>query len=115
MIKNIFKDLPEVSSGNEVFEMLQESSTFLIERIVSNNCISPAEGWFSQNHDEWVMVIQGSATVETIEKSNELHVGDSLFIPAFVKHRVTYTSSSPLCIWLVIHEKVTCINSGNNK
>ena len=102
---NFFQNIVTPKDGEEIFEVLHESSDFIIERICSNNAQSPSSGWYEQDHNEWVIILQGSAIVETLDKQHELFNGDSLFIPAFVKHKVTYTSSKPFCIWLAVHSK----------
>lgn len=102
---NFLHQLPLVSSGKEVFETIAETDSFIIERIVSNNAIAPAEGWFYQQHDEWVMVLQGRAIIETETDVIDLHAGDTLLLKAHTKHKVVFTSSVPVCVWLAVHEK----------
>lgn len=104
-IKNFFENLPSVKNGEELIETISESSSIKVERIISNNSIAPKNGWFEQENEEWVMLIQGSAKIQFQEKEIELFTGDTLFIPAKTKHKVTYTSSIPICIWLAIHTK----------
>lgn len=102
---NFLSNVPEVNSGSEYFEIIKDSDSFLIERIVSNNAVSPAEGWYDQDHDEWVLIMQGAAVIETESEKFELRSGDTFFIPANLKHRVIYTSAIPVCIWLAVHQK----------
>ncbi len=74
-----------------------------IERIVSRGQVT-TEDWLVQSHFEFVSVLQGEACV--VFDSNDTYVlkaGDSLSIPPGQKHRVTYTSITPECIWLAIH------------
>ncbi len=102
---NFFYNLPKTENGEEVFEIFADTSSFLIERIVSNNAVSPAEGWYEQDHDEWVLVMQGVAIIETETGKTELHTGNSILIPANIRHKVVYTSSNPVCVWLAVHQK----------
>jgi cupin 2 domain-containing protein len=102
---NFLSNVPDVQSGDEYFEIINETDSFIIERIVSNNAVSPADGWYDQDHDEWVMVMQGAAVIETHSGKTELHSGDTFFIPAGIKHKVIYTSANPVCIWLAVHQK----------
>jgi len=102
---NFLLNLPDVKNGEEVFETIENTKSFVIERIVSNNAVSPAKGWHEQPTDEWVMVLQGSATIETEQKTYELHTGDTCFLKAMQKHKVIYTSAQPVCVWLAVHEK----------
>ena len=63
--------------------------------------------WYDQARDEWVMLVQGKATIEFPENEHiELIKGDYLMIPANVKHRVLKTSKKPDCIWLALHGKM---------
>lgn len=103
--KNFFENIPQVNDGEEIIEVISENSFLKIERIISNNSISPKSGWHEQNNDEWVMLIQGNAKILFEDKEIELYRGDNLYIPAKTKHKVTYTSSIPICIWLAIHTK----------
>jgi cupin 2 domain-containing protein len=103
---NIFK-IEKAKSGNqEIFETLIASEEVLIERIISTGQVTPDDEYYDQNYDEWVILLQGIATLsfEKNKKTN-LKAGDYLFIPAHQKHRVDYTSSMPACIWLAVHIK----------
>ncbi len=103
---NFLANIPKVADKTEIIEVVQETKDFVIERIISSNSSSPAKGWYNQDHDEWVMVLQGSAIIE-FENLQQIDLSsyDSLYIPAFTKHKVVYTSSQPYCIWLAIHSK----------
>ena len=100
---NIFHPLPP-DLGEEVFETLAESADVRIERIVSRGQSSPESGWYDQNHDEWVIVLQGDATI-LFEDGTEIELaqGDYLNIPAHRKHQVTRTSANQATIWLAVH------------
>jgi len=100
---NIFDIKGVKGRSAEVFETLAEGSA-KIERIVSNGQKTPVNEWYDQETDEWVVLLQGQATVffENMGEK-ELTAGDYLLIPARQKHRVTYTSESPECIWLAVH------------
>ncbi|NLF44024.1 MAG: cupin domain-containing protein [Bacteroidales bacterium] len=88
----------------EVIEKLGESKGGWVERIVSEGHTTAEGQWYDQITDEWVLLMQGKAILEFMnDESIELHEGDYYFIPAGMKHRVSYTSSEPKCIWLAIH------------
>ncbi len=60
--------------------------------------------WYDQTEDEWVLVLAGEGEIEWSDGSKKLlHPGDSVFIPAHEKHRVSYASSKPPCVWLAIY------------
>ena len=62
-VENIFAEVPK-SSGQEQFLTLFESESVKIQRIVSKNYSSPADFWYDQADDEWVIVLRGDATLE---------------------------------------------------
>ncbi len=106
---------------SELFEPLCETAEILIERIISMGQTTPAGEWYDQPRDEWVVLLQGEAQLiyqdcgESRDESRDkdgvprgeraiaLKPGDYLLIPAHQKHRVSYTSRDPACIWLAIH------------
>ncbi|MFH1118730.1 MAG: cupin domain-containing protein [Bacteroidota bacterium] len=93
------------NSSVEVFQTLADGSS-LIERIISNGQTTPEGAWYDQPLDEWVLLLQGEASLE-FEDRNTIHLykGDYILIKSHQKHRVTYTSPQPPCIWLAIHGK----------
>ncbi len=100
---NIF-DLPSSLPNKELFESLISADHISIERIISNGQVTPPGEWYDQDKDEWVILLQGEATLAYADGSEiKLAPGDYLFIPAHQKHRVEYTSSEPPCIWLAVH------------
>ncbi|MBL4621630.1 MAG: cupin domain-containing protein [Immundisolibacteraceae bacterium] len=102
-INNIFKALPDALT-EEQFETLAETSQLKIERIVSRGQPSPTTGWHDQSQNEWVMVVQGEATLNFIDQpSISLGTGDFILIPAHQKHRVSYANPEKQTIWLAIH------------
>lgn len=87
----------------EVFQIIAEGSS-RIERIVSQGQTTPENEWYDQESDEWVLLLQGVATIEFINnRLIDLTSGDYILIKAHEKHRVSYTSIEPVCIWLAIH------------
>jgi cupin 2 domain-containing protein len=100
--RNLFAGLPEPSSGGEIFDTLLESGSVKIERIVSYSAASPEGFWYDQEQDEWVLVLQGEATLTLHpDERVSLKKGEHLFIPRHQKHRVERTSERT--IWLAVH------------
>jgi cupin 2 domain-containing protein len=99
---NIFSSLP-VEFEHEVFEELSRSENVRIERIVSRGHTSPAQGWYDQIDHEWVLVLEGAATILFADGA-EVHLkkGDYLNIPAHTRHKVTWTDPNHATIWLAI-------------
>lgn len=100
---NLF-DLPTPLPSEEWFEVLCQTANARIERILSTGQTTPPGIWYDQDTDEWVMLIQGNAQLTYADDTQvNLKAGDSLFIPAHQRHRVSFTSSDPPCIWLAVH------------
>ncbi len=94
-VKNIFGELP--FSTDEVFEDLIKNDKFKLERIISRGQASPPGEWYDQEHDEWVILLSGSAGLyfEDEKSSVELKPGDYLFIPAHCRHRPSQLAAWP--------------------
>ncbi|MDP6040936.1 MAG: cupin domain-containing protein [Candidatus Latescibacteria bacterium] len=104
---NLFS-LPDPLPPEEQFDDLISAHGVKIERIVSTGQVTPEGEWYDQERDEWVVLIQGKATLEyDNKKSVQLSPGDHILIPAHQKHRVSYTSADPPCIWLAVHGVLT--------
>ncbi|HNX29777.1 MAG TPA: cupin domain-containing protein [Syntrophomonadaceae bacterium] len=103
IIINLLKfseDLPD----EEIFDQLFKNESIMIERIISAGQCSPPGFWYEQEHNEWVLVLQGDAVISYRDgQITELQTGDYLFLPADLAHRVEKTSQDPPCIWLAIH------------
>ena len=101
---NIFAQIPE-QLPEELFDCIIKQDNIVIERIVSNGHISPVGQWYDQAKDEWVILLQGKATL-LFEKDNNLislTPGDYLLIPAHTRHRVEWTQPDFNTVWLAIH------------
>ncbi len=97
---NLFSELPDIAQG-EHFQELLNAGKVRIERIVSSDRPDPI--LYDQEQDEWVLLLQGRASLELAGRPIELLAGDYLFIPAHAPHRVLSTSRDPRCIWLAVH------------
>ena len=101
---NTFKNIPS-DLTNEVFETLVQSSHCKIKRIISLGQVTPKNEYYEQNEDEFVIVLQGAATLLFLDtqKTMEMKSGDYVFIPAGVKHRVQWCDTKVQTIWLAIY------------
>ena len=96
---NIY-DLPMLPLSEESTAILAENETLRIERIVSAGQTSD---WYDQEETEFVVLIEGNAEIEYDNgKCVALVKGDMLLIAPHERHRVSYTSSTPPCIWLCV-------------
>ncbi len=96
--------LPNPLPDQEQFDLLLQNSKIALERIISTGQTTPEGEWYDQPRPEWVVLLQGTAQIsyDSGEVIN-LDSGDYLLIPAHQKHRVTFTSNQPACIWLALH------------
>jgi len=102
MSNNFFENItPDYSK--ELFYTLFENKKVLIEKIVSAGQVSPTNFWYDQDTDEWLIILDGSTTIEFEDQLIELKKGDSYFIPAHLKHRVS--SAKFNTIILAVHLK----------
>ncbi|MEB3189170.1 MAG: cupin domain-containing protein [Snowella sp.] len=97
-------ELPNPLPSREHFDVLLQTPTITLERIISTGQVTPLDQWYDQGRAEWVVLLQGSAQIiyDTGAVFN-LVKGDYLLIAAHQKHRVSFTSQDPPCIWLALH------------
>lgn len=91
---------------NEITEIILENETVRIEKITSCGQKSPDGFYYDQNGDEWVSILEGRGTIEYDDGYKvSLEKGDNILIPAHKKHRVSFTSQDPPCVWLCVFYK----------
>jgi quercetin dioxygenase-like cupin family protein len=88
-----------VPAAGERTEVLYEAAGAVVEHIVSSAAVEPVA--YDQDHDEWVMVLEGAATLEVEGVTVELAAGDWLVLPARQPHTVTGTAAGTR--WLAVH------------
>lgn len=99
---NIFSN-SVINSKEEIFNTIFLGKNINIEQIISSGQTSPETGWYDQQQNEWIILLEGEAKIEFDDhKIKHLQKGDYLLIPAHCKHKVTYTSALPKCIWLAV-------------
>ncbi|CAK1696843.1 cupin 2 domain-containing protein [Vibrio crassostreae] len=99
---NIYADIPS-SLPNEMFNALISNENIRIERILSHGHSSPEEGWYNQDENEWVMVLEGQGVIEFDDgRVVTLSKGDYINIAAREKHKVIGTVENVVTIWLAV-------------
>jgi cupin 2 domain-containing protein len=96
--------LDEASSApveGERFIELVRLSGAMVEQILSGRLSEPAS--FDQDHDEWVLVLEGRAKLVVDGAELELRSGDWLFLPAGCSHTVVETQAGTS--WLALHAR----------
>lgn len=109
MYKNNIFEISETiqRSEDEVFETLFYGNNIRVERIISTGQTTPEDQWYDQDTDEWVVLLQGEARLSfENEEDIFLRKGDYVLISARKRHKVSYTSTDPACIWLAIHGNI---------
>jgi len=94
---NIFDYLPP--KNGEDFTTLFEHKNIKINRIVSASDIAPVG--YIQKEDEWLVLLEGEATLLLDDKETILTKGETLFVPAKTPHSVLKTKEGAL--WLTVH------------
>lgn len=101
-VVNLLTDLPAELPEEQILA-LASGDRVRIERIVSSGQASAEGFWYDQDEHEWVLVLQGRGTIEYADGAAvELRVGDSLLLPARVRHRVRETSTEGPTVWLAV-------------
>lgn len=102
-MKNLFADVP-VNSADEEFIQLVARPSARIERIVSHGHFTAPTQPYDQDHDEWVLLLRGSAGLWVDgDGEHDLRPGDYVLIPAHRLHRVTRTAANEPTVWLAVH------------
>jgi cupin 2 domain-containing protein len=90
-------DAPAVGERNEILARIGNA---VVEQILSGSLPSPVT--YDQGHDEWVVLLAGSAVLEVDGQRIEMSGGDWLLLPAHVPHRLIETR--PETSWLAVHD-----------
>ncbi len=85
--------------NTEIFTTLLKHKNVKINRIVSSSNVNPVE--YTQDEDEWLVLLEGEATLLIGSKEKILIKGDTLFIPAKTAHKVLETKDET--VWLTVH------------
>jgi len=103
-IGNLFDDMPVAAAEREAVDVLVETETVRVERIVSRGHASPEDFWYDQDRNEWVALLSGSAGLlfEGVPGEIVLGPGDHVVIPAHLKHRVLWTDPEQATVWLTV-------------
>jgi len=101
-MNNLFTSLPDHLDYEQVEDLLNQPNV-KIERILSKGQTSPETGWYDQDVNEWVVVLQGSGEI-TFEDGGkvQLEPGDYINIPAHRKHKVSWTDPDNVTVWLAV-------------
>ena len=101
-MNNLLTSLPNHIDHEQVEELLSQPNV-KIERILSKGQISPETGWYDQDKNEWVVVLQGAGDI-TFDDGDKVRLqpGDHLNIPAHRRHKVSWTDPDSVTVWLAV-------------
>ncbi len=88
-----------VPAKDEDFTTLLEYKNIKIIRIISSNDLEPKV--YTQEEDEWVLVLEGKTTILINNEPKILNKGDTLFIPSNTPHEIIDIANGTL--WLAVH------------
>jgi cupin 2 domain-containing protein len=102
--RNVLRGVPRTLPV-ELVEELVRTAAVRLERIVSRGHRTPDGEWYDQEWNEWVVVLAGRGTLRIEGESEliQLGPGDSLVLPAHVRHRVEWTDPGADTVWLALH------------
>jgi cupin 2 domain-containing protein len=83
----------------ESFTTLLAHKNVKINHIVSSDTLEPIT--YIQDEDEWLVLLEGEATLHIANEEKTLTKGETLFIPANVPHSVLKTKKGT--VWLTVH------------
>ncbi len=99
---NFFQNFPASPLKEEFLETLVSSPNVRIERILSENHTTPEGDWYDQDEHEWVIVLEGTATLRFEDREVHMQPGDWIHIPSHTRHRVEQTSPGQRTLWLAV-------------
>ncbi len=101
---NLFTGIP-AQIPDELLQVLWQRPGLRVERIVSRGHVTPANQWYDQDTDEWVVLLAGAARlrIEGQTERLDMRAGDYVLLPAHLRHRVEWTAPDQDSVWLAIH------------
>ena len=102
-VGNLYAGIP-AHLPEELSQILWQTPSLRLDRIVSRGHAMPAGQWYDQDADEWVVLLSGAAglRIEGREDVLELKPGDHVLLPAHVRHRVEWTAPDRETVWLAL-------------
>lgn len=92
----------EIPHEGESFTTLFKNERLTVSRIVSSDRLEPK--LYCQEVDEWVVLLEGAATLRIGTELKTLNKGEFLHIPAHTPHEVLSTLKGTL--WLALYISV---------
>ena len=93
---NIFKNL-KYDLTKETIDEIFSSPKIRVERITSSG---QTTDWFNQDENELVILLEGEAIIQFLDKELTIKKGDVINIPSNQIHKTINLSNT--CLWLCI-------------
>ncbi len=98
-IRGRLDDSASAPSSGERITQLAQMRGVIIEQILSSEIDVPVD--FDQDHDEWVLLLEGAAELEVSGEKLSLESGDWVLLPRHTPHRLV--STAPGSNWIAVH------------
>jgi len=100
---NLLHDLP-ARMEDELVDVLARGEGVRVERVVSWGQCSPEGFWYDQEEHEWLALLTGGARLRFADGNRlvSLSPGDTIAIPAHVRHRIEWTDPGQPSVWLTV-------------
>lgn len=100
---DLYQNIPDKLPA-EIVHSLVQSQHVKIERIVSQGQCSAPDFWYDQEQNEWVLLVQGEATLRFEREDKVVHLTAGMYvnIAAHERHRVEWTKEGEETIWLAV-------------
>jgi cupin 2 domain-containing protein len=99
LLDNLYNFENDIPQNSELFHTLLQLPNIHIELIES--CLIENGQLYFQDHDEWIVLLEGNAILELKDQKVALKKGDFLLIHKNTPHRVLQTNKRAR--WLAIH------------
>jgi uncharacterized cupin superfamily protein len=83
----------------EAERTLAATGRVVVKQVLSGQLAGPVD--YRQDEDEWALVVEGSAVLQVAGSQLELRVGDWVWLPAGIAHRLVRTE--PGTSWVTVH------------
>lgn len=99
VVRGRLRDPSQAPAEGEELDRLLSVGGVVVEQILSASSSTPSH--YRQQHDEWVVVLSGGATLDVDGERCTLVSGEWILLPAGVRHSVLRTEARTS--WLAVH------------
>ncbi len=99
VVRGRLRNPSQAPAEGEELDRLLSVGGVVVEQILSASSSTPSH--YRQQHDEWVVVLSGGATLDVDGERCTLVSGEWILLPAGVRHSVLRTEARTS--WLAVH------------